>query len=285
VPSLKRKSKPASHFSASLARGLEVIKAFDRDAPMLRIADVAKRTGIDRASARRFLLTLVDLGYVGRSDDLFYLRPRALDIGFSYLASLDLDRVIQPFLNELTEVTRETSSFGILDGFDVRLLARSANNRMLNVSIALGSRVAAYGASLGRVLLAGLPSELFERYLATAPVATAQGYISVPPEAFDKEEFRQSVEQVRSRGWATIEQSLGKGFCSIAVPIRDKAGTIIAGINVLEYPPRSNTPTMVRKYLPLLRNAATQIEATLHVSQLSVATSIPTLHDVPPLVG
>ena len=135
------KSKTSEHFSNSLARGLAVIKAFDRQAPMLRIADVAERTGLDRAAARRFLLTLLDLGYVGRSDDLFYLRPSALDIGFSYLASLDVNRVIQPFLNDLTSVTRETSSFGILDGLDIRLLARSANNRMMNITIPLGTRV------------------------------------------------------------------------------------------------------------------------------------------------
>src|ERR671931_2169059 len=108
MPMPPRQRKRSAHFSESLARGLAVIRTFDGNAPMLRIADVAKRTGLDRASARRFLLTLHDLGYVGRSDDLFYLRPRALDIGFSYLASLDLNRVIQPLLNELTDVTRET---------------------------------------------------------------------------------------------------------------------------------------------------------------------------------
>jgi IclR family pca regulon transcriptional regulator len=259
------KSKASEHFSSSLARGLAVIKAFGRQSPMLRIADVAERTGLDRATARRFLLTLLDLGYVGRSDDLFYLRPSALDIGFSYLASLDVNRVIQPFLNELTSVTRETSSFGILDGVDIRLLARSANNRMMNITIPLGTRVPAYTASIGRVLLAGLPAERFEAYLAamSAQPADVRAGISV-------DQFRTVIDEVRRNGWATIEKSPGVGFCSIAVPVRDRDGGTIAGVNVVEYPPRNTPQAMVRKYLRLLREAAQQIEAALHVSQHAV---------------
>ncbi len=275
----QRKRKSSSHYSDSLARGLAVIKAFDRDAPLLRISDVARRTKLDRASARRYLLTLLDLGYVGRSDNLFYLRPRALDIGYSYLASINVDRIIQPFLNELTDVTKETSSFGILEGFDMRLLARSANNRMLNISIALGGRVPAYSASIGRILLAGLKAEQFEAYLGTMPSGR-----SPPSGMLDREEIRYSVQQARSRGWATIEERFGKGFCSIAVPIRDRAGSVIAGVNVLEYPPRSNTQTMVRKYLPLLNNAAKQLETTLHASQHTIVALTSADLDVP-LIG
>lgn len=273
------KQKSSGHYSDSLARGLSVIKAFDRDAPMLRISDVARRTELDRASARRYLLTLLDLGYVGRSDNLFYLRPRTLDIGYSYLASVSVDRIIQPFLNELTEVTKETSSFGILDGFDVRLLARSANNRMLNISIALGGRVPAYSASIGRVLLAGLSVKQFEAYLATIPPQILRH-----SESLDKREFRLIIQQTQRRGWATVEQGFGRGFCSIAVPIRDRAGNVIASVNVLEYPPRSNTQSMARKYLPLLDDAAKQLEATLHASQHAIIALTSADHDVP-LIG
>jgi len=276
-----RKPKRSAHFSESLARGLAVIRTFDGNAPMLRIADVAKRTGLDRASARRFLLTLHDLGYVGRSDDLFYLRPRALDIGFSYLASLDLNRVIQPLLNELTDVTHETSSFGILDGSFVRLLARSAQNRMVDIAIPLGGRVPAYGASLGRVLLAGLPPKELDAYLASLP---AQVPLTSHARDLDKAELRLSIEQVRQRGWATIEQSLGRGFCSIAVPIRSRDGRMVAAVNVLEYPPRNNAQTMIRKYLMLLRDTARQIETALHASQHAVV-ALSHEPEVPPLIG
>jgi IclR family pca regulon transcriptional regulator len=243
----REQRKPSGHFSQSLARGLAVIRAFDRDAAMLRIADVAKRTGLDRASARRFLLTLVELGYVGRSDDLFYLRPRTLDIGFSYLASLDLIRVIQPLLGELTDVTRETSSFGILDG--------------------------------GHVLLAGLPADRLEAYVASLPAS-----IPLASGLLDRDALRHSVDQARELGWAAIEQDLGRGFCSIAVPVRGRDGRAVAAVNVVEYPPRNATPTLVRKYLPLLRDTAKQIEAALHASQHAVV-SLAQEPDMPALIG
>jgi IclR family transcriptional regulator, pca regulon regulatory protein len=253
------------YFSHSLARGLAVIRAFGRDAPTLRITDVAARTGLDRAAARRFLLTLVDLNYVGVSGDLFYLRPSALDIGFSYLSSLDPNRLVQPFLNELTDKTRETSSFGILDDFQVRLLARSANNRILNFSIYLGERVPAYRTALGRVLLAGLPEDQFEAYWADLPQQLLMASASL-----DKTELRDGVAQVRARGWAIIEQTMGEGYAAIAVPIRDQAGQIIAAVNVMEYPPRTSTQTKLKKYLPLLKDYAQQIQSVLTASQHSM---------------
>jgi IclR family transcriptional regulator, pca regulon regulatory protein len=260
VPKLKRRSEP--YFSDSLARGLAVICAFGRDSPMLRITDVAKRTGLDRAAARRFLLTLADLDYVGVSDDLFYLRPNALDIGFSYLSSLDPNRLLQPYLNELTDKTQETSSFGILDDFQVRLLARSANNRMLNFSIYLGERVPAYRTALGRVLLAGLSEAEFDAYWSKLPAQLIMANTTL-----DKHELKQSVVQARDAGWSTIEKVMGEAYASIAVPIRDQAGRFIAAVNVMEYPPRTSTQTKLKRYLPLLKVIARQIEMALNASE------------------
>lgn len=259
----------AGYFSDSLARGLQVIKAFDREAPMLRITDVARRTGLSRAAARRFLMTLVDLQYVGCSDDLFYLRPRALEIGYSYLASINSDRLIQPFLNELTGITRETSTFGVLDGFDIRLIARSASNRMLNYTIHLGGRVPAYGTSLGRVLMAALPPDEFDAYWRDLParLPTLAGTLA-------KDELRHSVEAAREHRWAAIEEHHGQGVASIAVPIHDRAGATIAAVNVVEYPPKSGATAMQRKFLPLLREAAQQIGSALAASQHVVAAGI-----------
>lgn len=269
-----RQKVPASpqrgYFSHSLARGLQVIKAFDRDAPMLRITDVARRTGLPRAAARRFLMTLVDLDYVGTSDDLFYLRPRALEIGYSYLASINSDRLIQPFLNELTTITRETSTFGVLDGFDIRLIARSASNRMLNYTIHLGGRVPAYGTSLGRVLMATLPPDRFDAYWHDLParLPTLSG-------ALDKDELRHSVEAARVQQWAAIEEHHGQGVSSIAVPIQSPPGRTIAAVNVVEYPPKSSARTMQRKFLPLLRDAARQIAQALAASHHVMAAGPP----------
>jgi IclR family pca regulon transcriptional regulator len=257
------------YFSHSLARGLQVIKAFDRDAPMLRITDVARRTGLPRAAARRFLMTLVDLDYVGASDDMFYLRPRALEIGYSYLASINSDRLIQPFLNELTAITRETSTFGVLDGFDIRLIARSASNRMLNYTIHLGGRVPAYGTSLGRVLMATLPPDRFDAYWRDLParLPTLSG-------ALDKTELRDSVEAARVQQWAAIEEHHGQGVSSIAVPIQSRSGLTIAAVNVVEYPPKSSTKAMQRKFLPLLRDAAQQISQALSASHHVMAAGM-----------
>jgi IclR family pca regulon transcriptional regulator len=125
--------------------------------------------------------------------------------------------------------------------------------------VPLGTRVPAHTASIGRVLLAGLPAERFEAYVAA---------LSAPE--LSAEHFRNLIDEVRSSGWATIEKSPGVGFCSIAVPIRDREGGTIAGVNVVEYPPRNTPQAMVRKYLRLLRKAAQQIEAALHVSQHAV---------------
>lgn len=260
-----RGRKPANYFSGSLDRGLRVIRAFSRERPMMRITDIAQAAGIDRAVARRFLLTLVDLGYVGRSDDFYYLRPQTLDIGFSYLASLDVTHIVQPSLNELSAATRETSSFGILDGSDIRLLARSASHAMLNVSVPLGTRYPAHSASIGLVLLAGLPPEEFDAWLRTLPPE-----LQTPFGTIVRRDLEAVVEEARSSGWAAIEKGPGRAFCSIAVPIRDQAGVVVAGLNVLEYPPRSSVAGMARKYLPLLSETSKQIEAALRSSPQSI---------------
>jgi len=262
VPADAKAPSDKPYFSHSLARGLQVIKAFDHDAPVLRITDVAQRTGLTRAAARRFLMTLVDLEYVGTSDGLFYLRPRALEIGYSYLASINADRMIQPFLNELTDITRESSSFAVLDGFDIRLIARSASNRMLNYTIHLGGRVPAYGTSLGRMLMAALPPDQFDAHWHSLParLPTVSGTL-------DKDEFRQSVERARAEDFTVIEDRHGQGVASIAVPVRDKSGTVIAAINVVEYPPKSTAKAMQRKFLGRLRDAAHQIGEALDASR------------------
>jgi IclR family pca regulon transcriptional regulator len=141
------------------------------------------------------------------------------------------------------------------------------------MTVPLGTRVSAHSASIGRVLLAGLSTDRFEAYLAAMPASNVNAG-----------QFRGLIDEVRSSGWATIEKSPGVGFCSIAVPVRDRDGGTIGGVNVVEYPPRNTPQAMVRKYLKLLRNAAEQIEAALHVSQHAVLA----LSDDPggpPLIG
>jgi IclR family pca regulon transcriptional regulator len=251
----------AGYFSESLARGLLVIRAFDRVSPVLRISDVAKRTGLSRAAVRRYLLTLQDLGYVGSRNERFYLRPRILEIGFSYLSSAEVDRIVQPYLNELAEKTHETSSFAVLDRFDVLFVARAASRRVLNFSVSIGGRIPAYGTSIGHVLLAGLSPEEFEQYLADQ--ASSSGGDDVVP---NRDRLHETIQQVRSRGWEAIDGKGGGGLASVALPVRNQAGTVIAAVNIIQYPGHGSRRFLTKNYLPLLRESVDHIEAALEAS-------------------
>ena len=156
---------PSSDYVQSLARGLAVIKVFDVDHPKLTLSDVARRTELTRATARRFLLTLNELGYVQTDGSLFWLTPRVLELGYSYLSSLSLPEIAGPHLEALAEKVRESSSVSILDGDDVVYVARVPVSRIMTVSINIGTRFPAFATSMGRVLLAGLPPDDIDAYL------------------------------------------------------------------------------------------------------------------------
>lgn len=254
-------SPGASYFSESLARGLRVIRAFDRVSPLLTISDVAKRAGVSRAAARRYLLTLQDLGYAGSQNGQFYLRPRVLEIGFSYLSSVDLDRIVQPYLNELAERTHETSSFAVLDKFDVLFVARAASRRVLNFSVSIGGRIPPYGTSIGHVLLAGLSPDEFAQYLDHLE-SRSTGDVTVP----DHDRLQETIQQVRARGWEVIDGKGGGGLASIALPVRNRAGTVIAAVNIIQYPGRASRRYLTKNYLPLLRESVDHLEAALEAS-------------------
>src|SRR5512139_1746855 len=143
-------------FVQSLERGLAVIRAFDRDHPELTLSEVATATGVTRAAARRFLLTLAELGYVRSDGRLFALTPRVLELGYAYLSSMSLPEVAEPHLEALVATVNESSSVSVLDGTDVVYVARVPTSRIMTVSISVGTRFPAYATSMGRVLLAGL---------------------------------------------------------------------------------------------------------------------------------
>src|SRR4051794_23692642 len=145
-----------THFVQSLERGLAVIRAFDAEAPELTLSDVARRTGMSRAAARRFLLTLADLGYVRTDGRQFSLSPRVLELGYAYLSSLSLPEVAEPHLEALVAEVRESSSMSVLDGGDIVYVARVPVSRIMTVAINVGTRFPAYATSMGRVMLAGL---------------------------------------------------------------------------------------------------------------------------------
>src|SRR6478735_124346 len=156
----------APHFVQSLERGLAVIRAFDEQHPELTLSDVARSTGLTRAAARRFLLTLCDLGYVRSDGRWFSLTPRVLELGYAFLTSLSLTDVAEPHMERLVAEVHESSSVSVLDGADIVYVARVPTSRIMTVSINVGTRFPAYATSMGRVLLAGLSEATLDAYLA-----------------------------------------------------------------------------------------------------------------------
>ncbi|MEV4353234.1 IclR family transcriptional regulator [Nonomuraea sp. NPDC049625] len=248
----------------SLARGLAVIRAFSATDPELTLSQVARATGLSRAAARRFLLTLEDLGYVRSDGRLFSLTPRVLELGYAYLSSLSLPEVADPHLERLAAEVHESASVAVLDGEDVVYVARVATARIMRVTISIGTRFPAYCTSMGRVLLAALPPDELDAYLEGASLRRLTSHTIVLPAA-----LRAELGKVRGRGWAMVDQELEEGLRSIAAPIRDRSGRTVAAVNVSTHASRTTLQAARRDLLPPLLATAAKIEADL--TALSVA--------------
>lgn len=247
-----------THFVQSFARGLSVITAFGTETPALTLSEVARSTGMSRATARRFLLTLVDLGYVRFDGRLFRLTPKVLSLGYSYLSSLSLPAVAEPHLEDLVSTTRESSSLSVLDGPDIVYVARVPTSRIMTVAINVGTRFPAYATSMGRVLLAGLDTVELDAYLAQLHLErfTEQTVGSA-------EELCARLDEVREQGYALVDQELESGLRSIAVPVRDARGRVVAAVNVSSHASRITGERARTEFLPPLREAVAGIEADL----------------------
>lgn len=240
----------------SLKRGLAVIRAFDAEHAHRSLAEVAQAAGLPRAAARRFLHTLVELGYVHFDGRLFSLRPRVLELGFAYLSSLGFPEVAQPHMEALAAEVGESTSIAVLDDLDVVYVARVPTRRIMSISIAVGTRFPAYATSMGRVLLAGLPEAERERQLARVePVALTARTVT------DLDALRATLTRVRAQGWALVDQELEDGLRSLAVPIHDRSGAITAAMNVSTHASRATLQELRRDVLPALLAAAGRIEA------------------------
>jgi IclR family transcriptional regulator, pca regulon regulatory protein len=252
----------AAHFVQSLDRGLAVIRAFDEHNPELTLSDVARVTGLTRAAARRFLLTLADLGYVRSDGRWFSLSPRILELGYAYLSSLSLTEVAEPHLERLVAEVHESSSVSVLDGEDIVYVARVPTARIMTVSINVGTRFPAYATSMGRVLLSRLPDEQLEAYLARVKLVPLS-----PRTLTSVEMLRVELAKVRSQGWALVDQELEEGLRSIAAPIRDRGGRTIAAVNLSAHASRMSIEEGRRRLVPALLATAARIEAELRVAQ------------------
>jgi IclR family pca regulon transcriptional regulator len=246
---------PRSEHVRSLDRGLAVIRAFDAEHPQQSLSDVARRTGLTRAAARRFLLTLAELGYVRTDGRLFALTPRVLELGYAYLSSLSLPEIAAPHLEALVREVQESASVSVLDGADVVYVARVPTSRIMTVAITIGTRLPAFATSMGRVLLAALPPDERARLLSAAPARPLTERTITDAEALERE-----LDAVREAGYCVVDQELELGLRSISVPVRDRAGEVVAAVNVST---RAGSRDVVREVLPALRACATAIRTDL----------------------
>ena len=244
-------------FVQSLDRGLAVIRAFGPDRERLSLSEVAKATGLTRAAARRFLLTLVRLGYVRNDGREFSLRPRVLELGYAYLSGLALPEVAAPHLEELVARLHESSSISVLDGHQIVYVARVPTKRIMTVAISVGTRFPAYATSMGRVLLAGLADDELDRYLAEASFERLTARTVTNPDR-----LRAIVRDVARQGYSIVDQELEEGLRAVAAPIRG-ASVGTAAINVSAHASRVSMVAMRGRILPALLETARQIEADL----------------------
>jgi len=238
----------------SLHRGLEVIRAFSRDNPAMTLSEIAEITGLSRAVVRRVLLTLQFLGYVGQQGRQFYLSPRILELGFSYLSSLPFTDLALPFMEELAQQVHESCSLSVLDGTDIVYVQRVPVRKVMTISLGIGARLPAYCASMGRVLLAGLdPAEMPARLPDDLPMRT-------PQTLTDRAALLREISHVREQGFAYVEQELELGLCSLSVPVRDRNQRVIAALNIGMAFRTGARDRAIQELLPALRVTATQIE-------------------------
>ena len=245
-------------FVQSLERGLAVIRAFSATRPELTLTEVAAATEMTRAAARRFLLTLSELGYVRSDGRQFSLTPRVLELGYAYLSGLSLPAVAEPHLEALVAEVNESSSVSVLDGEDIIYVARVPTSRIMMVTISVGTRFPAYATSMGRVLLAGLPDGELEAYLAKVRLERL-----TPHTVSSVAALRTEINRARAQGWALVDQELEEGLRSVAAPIRDRTGRTVAALNISAAASRSSIETIRRNLVPPLVAAAARIEADL----------------------
>lgn len=256
------------HFVRSLERGLAVIRAFDADNPELTLSQVARSCDLTRAAARRFLLTLADLGYVHTDGRMFRLAPRVLELGYAYLAGLTLPQIAERHLEQLADATRESSSLCILDGDDVVYVARVPTRRIMAAAITVGTRFPAHLTSVGRVILADLADEEIEVRLARTELRPLTAHTLTSPTL-----LRAELRRVRRQGYAIVDQELEEGLCSIAAPVRDRDGVVVAAVNIPVHAGRTPLESVRRELLPQLLTAVAAIEADLRITDPARAAS------------
>ncbi|MEU9058270.1 IclR family transcriptional regulator C-terminal domain-containing protein [Streptomyces sp. NPDC048430] len=255
------KQELGREFIESLARGLTVITAFGENGAALTLSAVARATGLSRASARRALITLEHLGYVTADGRDHRLTPRVLALGYAPLSRTTLARIADPHLAALAGRIQDSASLAVLVDDSVQYVARAATHRIMDVDITVGTRFPAYATSLGRVLLAGLSAAELSSVLAHAELRPL-----APHTLTRRAELEAALQRARAEGHALVDEELEAGLRSIAVPVRDRAGTAVASINVAMHSSSRTIEETLDQVLPQLRLTADGIESELHIA-------------------
>lgn len=241
-------------FIEALARGLDVIRAFEPNRPTMTLSEVASAAGLARPTARRVLLTLEELGYVRITQGAFALTPRVLELGMAYIGSTSLWDIARPHMEGLVGQTKESSSLAQLDGSDIVYVARVAVPKIITLSVTIGTRFPALQTSLGKVLLADLAPDELERVLAE-PSRSGITPLWQP----DVEERDRVLCEVHTRGWSLTDEHLAHGIRSIATAVRDGNNQVIAALNVTVHAAETSIEKLIDQYLPLLLQTAAAI--------------------------
>jgi IclR family pca regulon transcriptional regulator len=253
--------KRADYVSA-FARGLEILRLFGRETPRLTVSMAAERTGLSRAAARRFLLTLNELGYVHMADELFELRPKVLELGYAYLSAWPTAELVTPYLRDGVRVMNENVSFGVLDGDQAVYVARAEARRLVqSLVITVGSRVPAVLSAMGRVLIAHQPPDVIDDIIEHTPLPRF-----TPSSIQDPRHLRRILDEVRQKGWCLVTEEFEQGVMSVAVPIVDENNAVVAAINVGAPTTRATPVEMVEYYLPRLQDVGNKISRAIVMS-------------------
>lgn len=247
-------------FVQSLERGLAIIRVFSAERPALTVTEIAEATGLTRAAARRFLLTLVELGYVATDGRYYELTPRVLELGYAFLSGLSFPEVALPRVERLVSEVGEASEAAILDGHEIVYVVRVPGPALMTIAVNVGARMPAYATALGRVLLAGLPDDRVAELLdEVEPKAL------LPRTITDRGELRAEIRRVREQGYALVDQELEEGLVAIAAPVHDRTGRVVAALNLSTHVGRK-TADELRGIVPALQRAAAEIEGDLAVA-------------------
>lgn len=259
----RESNQPSGEFVQSLARGLGVIRAFSDERTMLTLADVAKIAGLSRASARRSLLTLEKLGYVGMRQNRFYLRPRVLDLGYAFLSSSTSVDITQDHLRKLSARLGESCSACEYDDGDIVYVARAAADSVMPLRVGIGRRIPAFCTSTGRVLLSAMTPDELDDFFRTYPREKF-----TPLTVTDEAELRARIATVREQGWAVNNQELDLGARSIAAPVVDSlTGAYISAVNITVSTSRVSVEQLIEECLPPLLETTARISSDIALMQ------------------